>query len=67
MGIPIGVEYDDGVGALQVEAEPAGARRQQEDEVVGVHVVELLQQLAAVLRLRHTVQSEAYVTRLLLI
>lgn len=56
MWIPVGIEYDDGVSALQVETEPTGARRQQEDEVVGAHVVELLEKLSAVLCLCHTVQ-----------
>lgn len=60
MRIPVGVEDDDGVCALQVEAEPAGARGQQEHEVVRVGVVELLEQLATVFRFCHAVQSGRY-------
>ncbi|VVC92369.1 unnamed protein product, partial [Leptidea sinapis] len=44
----IRVEYNNGVGALQVETEPPGARGQKEEEVLGAHIVELLQQLAAI-------------------
>lgn len=59
MRIPIRVKDDNSVGALQVETEPSGAGRQQEQEVLRVRVVELLQQVATVLRLRHTVQPDS--------
>jgi hypothetical protein len=38
--VPVGVEDDDGVGGLKVEAEASGSRRQQEDEVLRVRTVE---------------------------
>jgi len=38
--VPVGVEDDDGVSRLQVEAETSGASRQQEDEILGVGAVE---------------------------
>lgn len=57
MGIPIRVEDNDGVGTLQVKAQSARARRQQEDEVLRVGVVKLLQEVAAIFGFRHTVQS----------
>ena len=48
VGVPVRVEDDHGVGGLQVEAQAAGTRAEQEDEVLGVGVVEGLQQHAAV-------------------
>ena len=59
--VPVAVEDDDGIGGLQVEAEAAGARRQNEDEVLGVGRVELHQQLAAIVRLRRAVQPQVLV------
>lgn len=57
MWIPIRIENNDSVSALQVESEPAGTSRQQEKEVFRVFVVKLLKQLATVLCFSHTVQS----------
>ena len=58
MGIPVRVVDDDGVGGLQVEAEAAGARAQDEHEVLGVLHAEQLQQLTAVVRLGRPVQTQ---------
>jgi hypothetical protein len=39
MRIPVGVEDDNGVGSLEIEAETSGASRQQEDEVFRVWTI----------------------------
>jgi hypothetical protein len=39
MRIPVGVEDDNGVGSLQIEAEASGASRQQEDEVFRIWTI----------------------------
>jgi hypothetical protein len=39
MRIPVGVEDDDSVGSLEIEAETSGASRQQEDEVFRVWTI----------------------------
>ena len=49
--VPVRVEDDDGVGGLEVKAEAARPRGEQEDEVVRVRLVELGQHVAPVLRL----------------
>ena len=51
MRVPVRVEDDDGVGGLEVKAEAARPRGEQEDEVVRVRLVELGQHVAPVLRL----------------
>jgi len=56
MRVPVGVEDDDGVRRLEVEAEAARPRGQQEDEVVGAGLVELGQHVASVLGLCRPVQ-----------
>lgn len=56
VGVPVAVEDDHSVGRLEVEAEPAGARAEQEDEVLGARLIEGLQQHAPVLRLRGACQ-----------
>ena len=58
MRVPVGVEDDDGVGGLQVEAEPARPRGEEEDEVLRVLVVEGLEHVGAVVGLGHPVQAE---------
>lgn len=63
MRVPVAVEDDDRVCALQIEAETARARWQQEYEVFGVRVVEFLQELTTIFGFRHTVQP---VTRMAL-
>mmetsp|Transcript_8914 Transcript_8914/g.21077 ORF Transcript_8914/g.21077 Transcript_8914/m.21077 type:complete len:452 (+) Transcript_8914:1433-2788(+) len=47
LGVPIGVEEHDPVGLLQVQPEPARARREQEDELVRVRPHEVVDHLLA--------------------
>jgi hypothetical protein len=61
MGVPVGVEDDDGVSGLQVEAQATGAGAEDEEEVVRRRVIEHLQQVATVLRLGHAVQTQVLV------
>ena len=56
--IPIGIENDDSVGRLEIEAQTAGASRQQEKEIIRRLVVETLQQVATIVRFGRSVQSE---------
>lgn len=58
MGIPVRVENDDRVGRLQVETQATGTGRQQEEEVVRRLVVELFEQITAIIRFRCTIQPE---------
>ena len=58
VGVPVRVKYDDGVGRLQIKAETARPRGQEEDEVVRVGSVELGQHVTTVLRFRGTVQPD---------
>jgi len=50
--VPVRVEEDDRVGRLEVESQPARARREHEDEVVRLVTVKLRDELAAVVALR---------------
>ena len=38
-GVPVRVVEDDRICTRQIDAEPSGARRQDEDEDLGVHIV----------------------------
>lgn len=58
MRIPIRIEYNHSIGALQIQTQTAGPRRQQKDEVLAVLRVELPEELAAIFRFRRSVQSE---------
>lgn len=58
MRIPIGVEDDDRVGCLQVETETSGPRREDEDRVLRVGLVEEFEQRATVFVLRRTVEPQ---------
>ena len=40
LGVPVGVEDDAGVGGGEVDAQPAGAGAEQEDEAVRVRLAE---------------------------
>mmetsp|Transcript_24257 Transcript_24257/g.71712 ORF Transcript_24257/g.71712 Transcript_24257/m.71712 type:complete len:740 (-) Transcript_24257:1603-3822(-) len=59
--VPVAVEEDDCVGRLEVEPEPARARREHKDEVVRARRVELAEQLAAILALGAAVEAEVLV------
>tara|TARA_B100000768_G_C11156957_1_gene322813 strand:- start:56 stop:430 length:375 start_codon:yes stop_codon:yes gene_type:complete len=59
--VPVRVEEDDRVGALQVEAEAAGARGEHEYEVGRVGRVELRQQVAAVVTLGVAIEPQVAV------
>lgn len=48
--VPVAVEDDHSVGALQVEAKPPGSGAQEEDEVLGLGVIKGFQKHAPVLR-----------------
>ena len=56
--IPIGIENDDSVGRLEIEAQVAGAGRQEEKEIIRRLVVETLQQVTTIVRLGRTVHSK---------
>ncbi len=56
--VPVGVEDDDSVRRLEVEAEAARPGGQQEDEVVGAGLVELGQHVASVFGLCRPVQPK---------
>jgi len=62
MGVPVAVEDDNGVGRLQVEAEAPGAGAQQEDEELRALLVELPEQIGAVLRLGGSCNDTAVIT-----
>jgi hypothetical protein len=56
--VPVRIEDDDGVGALQIQTQTAGTRRQQKQKVIAVLRVELLQQVAAILRFGGAVETQ---------
>lgn len=58
MRIPIRIENDDGIGRLQIEAQPSRSRREDEDGVLGLRVVELLEQVGPILVLGRAVQAK---------
>ena len=58
--VPVGVVEDHGVGARQVDAQPARARREDEDEDLGVQV-EPIHELLPLVHLGRAVQSQVRV------
>ena len=58
MGIPVGVEDDDGVGGLQVKSETTRSRAQYEDEVLRVRGAEQLQKVATIIRLCRSIEAQ---------
>ena len=58
MWIPIGVEQNDRVGLLKVQADTTGARREEKDETIDAVVVEVLQQFASIVGLGRAVQTK---------
>jgi hypothetical protein len=54
--VPIAVEYDDGVGGGEIDAEAARPRRQQEAEVLRAGRVEVIDRVLAQLALYSAVQ-----------
>jgi len=56
--VPVRVEYDDRVGLLQVQAQAARPRAQQEAEDVASGAVEALEHLAALVGLGASVQAQ---------
>lgn len=58
MGIPVGVEYDDSVSRLEIEAETASPSAEQEDEELGVLGIELGEEEPSVVGLGRPVQSQ---------
>jgi hypothetical protein len=56
--IPVRIIDDDGVGRRQIDAEAAGAGRQQKDKLAAVRPIEILNSRLAIVARRLPIQSQ---------